>query len=111
MSFHPYSIPVLLSAVVLGILGWYSRRFRLAPAALPFRMLLWTAALYALAYALYICAIDPPLKIFFWNLAFVPGGCFPPIAFILAMEYTGEGFRLTRWRLAALWIVPLITAL
>jgi PAS domain S-box-containing protein len=111
MVYTPFVWLQLVAAVLIAGQALYARRFRGVPAAKPFAVMMWLTALWALEYALYISTTSLPLKVFLMNLRMTFGTFLPLVILWLVLEYSGQGAWLTRRRLAALLVMPVLTVL
>ena len=111
MLYTPYIWPHLIAVVLLAGIALYARRFRALPSARPFILLTELAALGTLIYALNIATPSLPLKILWHQLQYLLMIFIPPLALVLALEYTGQSQWLTRKRLAWLASVPSLLVL
>lgn len=109
MLYTPYIWPLLLGAAILTGIGLYARRFKGAPAINPFILIMWIGVLWALLYALNLSAISLSLKIFFFQLQFIPIAFSAPTILALALQYTQRGAWLTRRRLVLLLAIPVLS--
>jgi PAS domain S-box-containing protein len=107
-QFTAYTLPVLFASVVaarLMVLAWRQRDLEYAP---PFALLCAAVALWMLAYAGELAAVEPPAKLWFLRLKFV-GVVACPLAWLAyALAYAGHR-RLARRALPFALILPLIT--
>ena len=107
--YTPILLPLLAStaaALALSVLLW---RHREAPGALPLMLVMLSAAVWSLGTILEI--INPTLagKLVWANVEYA-GITLLPVAWLaFAIEYSGKGEWLTRGRIAALLIIPLVT--
>ena len=108
MIYTPFIWPVLISAFITGGIAFYARRYQDVPLVKPFRVLMWLVMAWALLYALGISVVILPLKIFIVNITYIPSVLTTLASFALALEYTGRGQWLTRRRLVALLVTPVI---
>jgi PAS domain S-box-containing protein len=109
MLYTPYIWPELMAVVLLAGIALYARRFRALPSARSFSLLTELAALATLIYALNIATPSLPLKILWHQLQYLLMIFIPPLALVLALEYTGQNQWLTRKRLALIMVIPLLT--
>lgn len=111
MSFYysPYLILPLLSFVVNAGLAVYSWNRRQLPAALPLFWLMIGMSGWPLAYALNTAATTLAMKVFFYKMGTSFVCLIPPTVIALAIESIGRSDWLTRGRLAALSVVPVLS--
>ncbi len=110
-QFNPYMLSMLVSAGFAGTLCLYVWRYRTAPGALPFVVLLLTSMLWGIASALELAATDPSIAIFWAKMQAVPQVVVGTAAFCFTLDYVGFGKWLNRTSLILLAIPPLILAL
>jgi PAS domain S-box-containing protein len=109
MVYTPFIWPLVIAILINGGLAIYARRFRGAPAARSFSLLMVLGSLTALVYALEISAASLPLRIFWSELRFIPLAPVAPALLVFVLEYLGQGNRLTWPRLVLLFLIPAIT--
>jgi diguanylate cyclase (GGDEF)-like protein/PAS domain S-box-containing protein len=106
MMYSPYIWPLILAAVLMAGIALYVRGLKGIPAARPFEWLMWLCALWTIVYALAICTVILPYRIFLGDLIILFAVSVSLLLLILALEYTGNGQWLTFQRLVIL-ILPL----
>jgi PAS domain S-box-containing protein len=106
----PY-VFILLTGMAVHIgLGMYSRRFRSQPVQLPFELLMYVCAVWALTFALDISTDSLALKIVYMQIRFIGLSFVALLLMIIAIRFTGHGSWLTKRRLAFLLVIPAGTA-
>lgn len=111
MIFSVYSLPLLLSTLILTILAVQAWRNRCqSPITRSFVSTMLLATFWSLNFALEISAIDIRQKIFFSNMGFVAVAFLPVFFFSMAMHYTGQHLRLQSIILLLL-VIPALTVL
>ena len=108
MIYTPFIWPLLISAFITGGIALYAQHYQDVPSVKPFSVLMWLAMAWALLYALGISVVIFSLKIFIVNITYIPSVLTTLASFALALEYTGHGQWLTRRRLIALLVMPVI---
>jgi len=108
MIYTPFIWPLLVSALITGSIAFYTQHYQDVLSVKPFCVLMWLAMAWALLYALGISVVILPLKIFIENAIYIPSVLTTVASLALALEYTGHGQWLTRRRLIALLVMPLI---
>jgi PAS domain S-box-containing protein len=93
-------------ALLVAIVVWHRGA---TPGARPCALLLVAVAEWAATAALEHAAVDPAAKIAFARLEYLGIVSVPPLWLMFAFIYTGRGGVLTPARVAALWVVPLLT--
>ncbi len=101
--------PLVIAIVINGAIALYARRFRRVPASSAFSFLLALGALTALNYAFEITVTMQPLRIFLAQFRFLFLAPVSVALLVFVLEYLGLGHRLSRLRLAALYLIPAIT--
>ena len=109
MLYIPFILPLVLVFLINIALALYAQRLRNVPAAQPFSWLMILTGFYALLSAFAVSTFVLDLRVFWYLLIFIPVTLVPPTLLWLVIEYTGDGPRLTRERLLALYIVPIIS--
>jgi PAS domain S-box-containing protein len=108
---NPYAILLSISALISGVVAVYAWRRRPAQGTLPLALLTLSAAEWSLGYAIATGLGDLAARTF-WAQVQYPGIVLVPVSmFILVIEYTEHGQWLTRRRIVALSIVPILTVL
>lgn len=103
---------ILLLAVTVPIglgLGWYAWRCRSLPGALAFAFMIPPAALWSLTGIGELTAAGLESKLIWANVQYVAIALLPVAWLALSLDYTGRRSWLTRRRVLALCVVPLIT--
>jgi len=71
--------------------------------------LMAAVAYYTLVSTFEAAAVPLSRKILFSKLEYVATGCVPVLFLLFALRFTRRGAWLSRWRAAALWVLPLAT--
>src|SRR5262245_45724262 len=109
MQSTPYTLPLIITAILSALLALPVWRRRSAPGALPLIILILALAQWTLAYALSLTQVELSDQLLWVNLSY-PGIVLVPACWLaFALEYGGLGSWLTRRRLAMLAVVPLAT--
>jgi signal transduction histidine kinase len=104
-----YIIIVFASTLISAGLTVFAWRRRDKPATTAFIMLMLCVTVWTAASSMRMLVNTPQAARFWWNVIFF-GIATTPVAFLaFALEYTGRGKWLTRARLVALSVIPLIT--
>ncbi len=111
MIHTPFIWPLIFAVVINAGLAIYARRYRGAPAALPFQVLMWLGVAMALLYAGEISYTALPSKVFLSEIRFIPAAALAPTTLVLVLEYLGRAEWLSRPRLLLIYLIPVITAL
>ncbi len=110
MTFQPspYAAIYFLAGSVSLVVAFLSWRRRAIPCGASLALLMFAIAEWTLAGAVELAAVGIPAKIF-WSVVAYLGTTTSPIAFLIfALEYTHQSKWLTRRKIAAYLIVPLI---
>jgi PAS domain S-box-containing protein len=103
-----YTLPLLISAIIVATLGLYAWRYRELTAALPFALLMLAALIWVVMTALEFVSIDLQTRLFWANMSFIGITPLPALLLALILDYTGQLRRL-RWLILASLIVPVLT--
>jgi len=107
-----YVVPLILSALVSALLGQYALRHRPATAhSRAFGLMAVCVAIWSAGYAMELLSPDAPAKVLWLKLEYVAISGTYPLLLIFLTHYTGRGARLPERRLAALLVIPALTAL
>ncbi len=105
----PYTLPLLISALLAVIVAMFVWRRRTMPGARPLIALSIAAAVWSFAYALEIAATLTPFALFWARVQYL-GIMTLPVAWIaFVLEYASLHHWLTRQNLALLLIIPVLT--
>jgi len=110
-QYLPYLWLLLVSAAITVPLAIYAWRHRAVTGALPFAILMFLAAVWALANGLEMAGTDLPTKLFWANVQYLFYVAIPVAWLALALQICGRGEWLTRRNLTLLTIEPLITVM
>ncbi len=111
LQYTPYTIPLVLTALVCAFLALFGMRKRTVPGAVPFTLLMLAVAEWSLGYNFELSNVDLPGKLFWTNFNFV-GIVIVPVAWLIfSLQYTGREQWLTRRNLSLLAIGPVVTLL
>ena len=106
-----FLLSLILSASIMISLGLYSRRFKDNPVVLPYQILMFCAAYWALNYALDLSTASLPLKIFWQETRFLVNPFISVIDIWLVLAFLHKTEWIRGWRWKALLIIPTITAI
>jgi PAS domain S-box-containing protein len=104
-----YLMLLVISATISGFLAWYTWQHRQTVGAKPFSLLMLVLFQWGISYLLQITSTDLATKIFWSKVSFLGIVTTPVMWVLFALEYTGRKSWITRWRIIALFIVPLVT--
>ncbi len=110
MYFHyvPYLWFLLASTVITTVLAVFAWRHRAVAGASPFAILMFLAALWALANGLEMAGTDLPTKLFWANVQYLSYVVIPVAWLALALQIGHQAEWLNRHNLALLLIVPMV---
>jgi PAS domain S-box-containing protein len=103
---------LIFSGICMAFLGWYGRRFAdRIPAAIPYTLLMISAAAWAFLYVLDLLTGSLPLKILFHNLRFLILPFIAVIELWLVIAYVKKTGWLRKDWAAAVLIIPVAAAI
>jgi len=108
-QFTPYWIPLIATgglAITIAIFIWHKRK---VPGGISFSLLMFSLAIWTLAYALEMSAGVLSGKIFFAKIEYIGIVTIPLAWFTFVLEYTGREDWLSKRNLAILASIPIIT--
>jgi signal transduction histidine kinase len=105
----PYAAGLLAAATISAVAAFAAWRRRDAPGGLPLALLMGAVAEWSLAAALEVSAVGVPNKVFWSTIQYVGVTSSPVFLLQFALAYAQLDHWLTPRRLAALWVIPLIT--
>jgi PAS domain S-box-containing protein len=105
---NPYSLALILSAIITLVIGYLSYRRRRSNAAFSLTILLLSGAIWSLCYACELFATGLETKIFWSNAAFVGIGIIPVAWIVFALQFSGNGKWVTRRNLILLMVSPVL---
>ncbi len=107
----PYSIPLLLSALLGGGVSFSAWKRRNTPGAVPLFWLAVSTASWAIFNTMELASPDINQKVLFLNIEYIFIVSIPVFWVLLALDYSGlsVGYYSSRQRLAILSIVPAVT--
>jgi diguanylate cyclase (GGDEF)-like protein/PAS domain S-box-containing protein len=112
MEFSVYTLPSLISAILLIGLGGYTLYFKMnARGAKIFSALMLCGGLWALNYSLSLSSVEFATKVFWMNLAQIGPDFSSPLWILMVKAYTGQPTWLNRKQCCALFILPVITTI
>jgi signal transduction histidine kinase len=111
VSWHvtPYAVALFAAAVISAAAALAAWQRRDAPGGLPLALLMGAVAEWSLAFALEAAAVGVSAKIFWATIQYLGLVSSPVFLLMFALEYAQLDHWLTRRRLAALWVIPLVT--
>ncbi|MBK8046965.1 MAG: PAS domain S-box protein [Anaerolineales bacterium] len=101
-----YALATLTTALIAGGLAALAWRRRTTPGGATFALLMTAVAWWALMGALEYSVVTVRGKIFFSQLSYIGIVSIGPLWYLFAAHYCGYDKGLTRWRVAALWALP-----
>jgi PAS domain S-box-containing protein len=104
-----YLLLLIISAMISGFLAWYTWRHRQTVGAKTFSLLMLILFQWSTSYILQITSTNLVTKTFWSQITFLGIVTTPVVWLLFALEYTGRKNWITRQRIVALFIVPLIT--
>jgi PAS domain S-box-containing protein len=111
MIYTPFIWPQLIAGIILAGIAVYVRRFRDAPGARSFSLLIWLIVLWILIYTLSISTVLFPLKFLWYQVQLLPVLFLPPVILATAMDYIDQSQWLTRKNLTWMLAVPVIASI
>jgi PAS domain S-box-containing protein len=108
-QFPPYLLILILTVFVALFTAAVAWRRRTAPGALPFALLMLAVAWWAGWRALEGAAVEAGIKLTFGKLEYAGIASVAPLWLIFALSYCELDRWLTRRKLIALWIIPVMT--
>ena len=109
MQLSPYVFLHLLSAAFLGGLGLYCWLYRTVPVTASIAQVMLLCAGMALDYAFDLSSSTLPAKLFWMKGRFFFLAVVPVFWLVMIVRYVGQEALVTRRRLIALFVVPVIT--
>ncbi len=109
LQYTPYVPPLMLAAVVSGLLAWIAWRRRPGSGVVPFVVLMVGLTEWSLASILEYSLVDVQAKLFAANLEYVGITTVPAAWLSFVLEYTGRGKWLTRRNVLLMFIEPVLT--
>ena len=107
-QYSPFSLLLIFSAVVTGILAYIGIRNRTSPVAGPFVFLMTAVTLWTAVYAVQLIAADLPTTLLLTTIEYV-GIVTVPVAWLLVvLSYTGRSHYITTRNVALLFVVPVL---
>jgi diguanylate cyclase (GGDEF)-like protein/PAS domain S-box-containing protein len=106
MLYTPYSLPLILSGVVLLAIAGFALRFKSTPAVRAHVAMMLFGAAWSFVYALAISTPSLEPRVFLENCALVLSLGTSASAFIMAVDYTGHGAWLSKDKAAILFALP-----
>ncbi len=104
-----YLWPLLISAAITITLATYAATHRSVRGASAFAVCLYVLAVWELANALEMSGIDLPTKLFWANVQYFSFAVAPVTWFVTTLQVTEKGTWVTRPRLLAMLVIPLLT--
>lgn len=87
---NSFSIILLVTALISGILAVYTLQFRKAPGALSYSVMMFAIMLYAFGYAFELSSETLPEILFWLKIQYLGIAFLPTIFIILALQYVGK---------------------
>ncbi len=113
MSFQysPYAIPLLIAAILCGLLAFYSLRQRHRAEARTFGLMVIALGWWSLCYGLHILGANLETQYFFNSIKYLGVMSVPPLWLILTLQYTEHEHLLTRRRIVLILLPSAICLL
>jgi PAS domain S-box-containing protein len=108
-QFNPYSIPSILSAIIAFTVAFIAWKRRSVPGAISLALMLLSAGVWALAYAVELSVTNLQAQIFWSKVEYLGIVNIPVLYLVFALEYAKQERYLTRRSTLLLWIIPVIT--
>jgi diguanylate cyclase (GGDEF)-like protein/PAS domain S-box-containing protein len=102
----PYSIAQLFTgvvAIIVSVIIWRKRDTR---GGWPLFLLFIAVSEWALANGLEAAAVPPELKIFWSKTAYIGAQVSPPLVLLFALQYTGQGRKITPITTGLFFVIP-----
>ncbi|MGA2699385.1 MAG: histidine kinase N-terminal 7TM domain-containing protein [Methanoregula sp.] len=110
-QYSPFFPPLVLSAVLTGVLAYYGWRNRTNPVSAPFALLMAAVTLWTAGYAFELISVDLLVNQILNTIEYM-GIVTVPVAWLLVVLcYTGRTRYITRRNLALLSVVPVLVVL
>lgn len=110
-QYSPFFIPLVLSAVLTGVLACYGLRDRINPVSAPFALLMAAVTIWTTGYAFELISADLLVNQILNTIEYV-GIVTVPVAWLLVVLcYTGRTRYITRQNLALISVVPVLIIL
>src|SRR5512133_3211012 len=108
LQYSPFIIPLLVSAAITGTLVLVSLKRRSEPVMRPFILFLCATTWWALCYAVQLAHADLAIQVLITTIEY-PAIATVPVAWLLVVLcYTGREHLLSRWNVAALFLIPVM---
>jgi len=110
-QYSPFFIPLLLSAMLTGLLAYFGWRNRTTPVSVLFTLLMSATTLWTIGYALELICTDLPTNLLLNTIEYV-GIVTVPVAWLLVILcYTGRAHYITLRNVILLSVIPAIVVL
>ncbi len=109
MQFTPYTLPLIIAALIALVLCVFTLRYRKVPGRVTFALLMAGLAVWAGGYALEISAIDPQAKVFWAKFQYFGIAAIPLLWLRFVVHFVGESAWLTPARFSLLAVGPGLT--
>ena len=110
-QYSPFFPPLVLSAVLTGVLAYYGWRYRTNPVSAPFTLLMAAVTLWTAGYAFELTSVDLPVNLILNTIEYVGIVTVPVAWLLLVLCYTGRTRYITPRNLALLSVVPVLVVL
>jgi PAS domain S-box-containing protein len=111
LQINPYSILSILSAITafsVAIIAW---KRRAVPGAISLALMLVSAGVWALAYAIELSVTSLQAQIFWSKVEYLGIVNIPVLYLVFSLEYAKQERYLTKRSTLLLWVIPVITLL
>jgi PAS domain S-box-containing protein len=104
-------LPLVLAALISGLLALYTWRHRRTQAATPFAVQMIVLLQWEISYILQVAATDLATKLFWDKITFLGVVAMPVAWLVFAIEYIGRKSWINTRRLVLLSVMPLVTTI
>ncbi len=106
-----YLLMLIASAACMMGLAVYSRRFHANPASIPYQLLMFCAAMWALLYAMDLSTTDFPMKIFWQETRYLFLPFIPVLELWMVLTFLKKETWISGLKLLSLCLIPCITVI
>jgi PAS domain S-box-containing protein len=105
-QYSPFFPPLVLSAVLTGVLAYYGWRYRTNPVSALFSLLMAAVTLWTAGYAFELICVDLQVNLILNTIEYIGIVTVPVAWLLLVLRYTGRTRYITPRNLALLSVVP-----
>ncbi|MGM0651946.1 MAG: histidine kinase N-terminal 7TM domain-containing protein, partial [Bacillota bacterium] len=109
MQLNPIGIPLILSSIIMIAAAKRIWSLGSSRGERPFAFLLVACATYSSAYAMEISSASLGLIVFWIKAEYIGTALIPALFILFSLHFTGRANNLSKYSLAALFIIPVIT--